>query len=318
MKYALSVILGMVLGGGGAFWAMYEPPPPPEPAPTRDPNLVARVGELEIFVKDIEGALAKRRSDDKATVLDEIIGRLAVVARGNAEGVHEEYSVQWKLENVMIGEMKERELEPLLANLDVSDEQVRAEYESNHERYESGKKIRLAFMIQDYSEHWSEPKREAMMARMKGFRKRALSEPQVGKGFGALAVEATDFPPARYKGGDVGWFTEGVPSRWPQAVVDVGFGLTEPGAVSEILEAHGRLFVVKLMEVREGGVTPFEQVKDSLRHSLRIQAGKDASVAWWQAARDGVKVEIFEDALERVEVPERPGGENVAPPGFPP
>ena len=318
MKYLLCIVVGIVLGGGAVFLAMYEPPPPLAPEPVRDPNLVALVGDIEVFVEDVEGAMERRRSVDKEAILEEMIGRLAVVAKGEAEGLRKEWSVQWKLQNVMIGEMKERELESLLAEVDVTDDQVMGFYEANRKRYETGKKIRLALMIQEYSVRWSERKRSEMMQRMAGFRDRALNEPQVGKGFGALAVEATDFPPARYKGGDVGWFSEGVPSRWPQEVVDAGFALTEPGSVSEIIEADGRLFVAKLLDVRPGGVTPFAEVKDGLKHSLRIQARKDASAAWWQAARDGVVLKIYPEALERVEVPEASGGGQLAPPGFPP
>jgi parvulin-like peptidyl-prolyl isomerase len=219
---------------------------------------------------------------------------------------------------VLIGELRERELDPLLESVAVSEEAVNGYYRSHIEKYSKGRKIRLAMLIKERSERWSEAKRGAVLEGLEGLRMRALEEPVTGKGFGVLAIEGTEFQAARYKGGDVGWFSEGLRSRWPEAVVTLGFALKKAGDVSELVEADGRLFVLKLMDERAAGVTPFEEVREGLRHSLTIQAKKDAEREWWKAARAAANVEIFDDALGRVEVPEnvRPKPTQV-PPGLP-
>ena len=174
-------------------------------------------------------------------------------------------------------------------------------------------------LVKSYSERWSAGKREAVLGAMREIRERAINESQTGRGFGAVAIEGTEFQSARYKGGDVGWFTEGTPSRWPEEVVSVGFSLKESGETSDVIEAGERLFVVRLMDVREAAISPFDELVSSLKHSLSIQAKKDAERDWWREVRSGAEVAVFEDVLGRVLVPEGIGDGNgaVQPPALP-
>jgi hypothetical protein len=304
VKFFLCVIFGVVLGVGAAFLWLHEEPPAPEPPPARDPNLVATVGDLNLYVPELEAELVRRKSDDVTAVLEEMLERMAVVAKARDLGLHGDTSVKRKLGNVLIGEIRERELDPLLASVTVGEDDVKRFYDSHLEKYSKGQKIRLAILTKEYSERWSEKKRAAVLEGLVGLRKRAMEEPVTGKGFGALAIEGTEFQAARYKGGDVGWFTDGVPSRWPEKVVSRAFEIAEIGDMSDIIEADSRLFVVKLMDVREAALTPFSEVQGGLTHSLAIQAKKDAEREWWKAIRGSASVALHAAALERVKAPD--------------
>lgn len=295
-------------------------PPPPPPPPPVDPDLIARVGSCEIRVPDFERELERRggrnpASVDRDVLLEEMIQRQALIARAHKLGLHEGADYIRKCENMLIGELRQRELEPNLHTMDVTDDEARQYYDTHIEAHTTPAKRKLAMITIVVHDKMSEDKRKRCGDRIREARNKALSQTSTKgvRGFGKIAIEYSEDQTTRYKGGEIGWVTEGREYRWPKPVVAAGFALEAIGDISDVIETETALYIVRHCDVREAEVAPFEKALPQLRHQLLLDKRREAEKAFEETARTSVTVEIFPEALDRVPVPEPTGGETTPP-----
>ena len=165
----------------------------------------------------------------RSELLDEMIRREAIIHRALQTGVDQDPDVQREIENLLIGKLREQELETKLREASVAEEELRAEYESTLDKFTRPAKIRLAMLYLKTSSKMSETKHSEIRSRMDAARARALEESEAqdpsgrrptGQGFGAMAVEYSDDQASRYRGGDIGWLDANrFEYRWPKAVL---------------------------------------------------------------------------------------------------
>ena len=111
--------------------------------------------------------------------------------------------------------------------------------------------------------------REAALARMK----QAIDALRNGTEFGAVAKQFSDGP-KRDTGGVWDWTKQG-----SLADVKVERALFEipAGKISQPLEADSAFVLVKVIERREAGFVPFEDVQDKINNKLQSEARRDAA-----------------------------------------
>ncbi len=98
---------------------------------------------------------------------------------------------------------------------------------------------------------------------------RAQRDLAAGKDFAEVARERSRDPQTRALGGELPPFTA-TDTRLPQNFRDVAFALDE-GEVSDLIQAGGSWHLIKLEKKIDPKVVKFEDVKDSLRESIRDQ-----------------------------------------------
>ena len=111
--------------------------------------------------------------------------------------------------------------------------------------------------------------REAALARMK----QAIDALRNGTEFGAVAKQFSDGP-KRDTGGVWDWTKQG-----SLADVKVERALFEipSGKISQPLEADSAFVLVKVLERRDAGFVPFEDVQDKINNKLQSEARRDAA-----------------------------------------
>jgi hypothetical protein len=90
--------------------------------PKSEPNLVARVGTREIQAQDFQAEIERRQRAQrpipgKQDLLEEMIEREALIARAVQAGLDKDGELRRSYENLLIGKLKQQELEPRLQKI---------------------------------------------------------------------------------------------------------------------------------------------------------------------------------------------------------
>jgi hypothetical protein len=304
--------LSLGLAAGALGWSGCS-----KPAARPDPRVLAKVGPVEIRVEDFERELqarlkANRPVPSREELLDEMIQHEALVLKAREAGLENDDAVRRAQRNVLVRELKERELKPRVEAVQVSPEEVAARYQRDLLKYTRPAKVRLAVIYLKADPKMSAERRAELEARIAEARARAAQQPPDNRGFGPLAAEYSEDPASRYKGGDIGWFDVGrTEYRWPTAVLETGAALPGPGAVSEVVRTDKGLFLVARLDTREAVVTPLEQVAGSLRHQLLTEKRRAVEQAFATGVRAAALAAV---ALPPVHTAQR---EDPEPPAFP-
>lgn len=124
-----------------------------------------------------------------------------------------------------------------------------------------------------------------------------LERLRAGEDFAALTTEYSEDPGSARKGGDLGFFERG---RMAKPFEEAAFALNEPGELSGIVETQFGLHIIRLTERREAGQRSFDEVRDELIATNRLQARKRVRLDIVEPLRDPARLKIDATALEAV------------------
>jgi parvulin-like peptidyl-prolyl isomerase len=270
------------------------------------PDVLATIGTRPIRVADLEAEAARRAAlgqavPAKETLLEELVTREAMLERALELGLAEQPEVRRRYQNLLLAELKERELQPRLAQAKVSPESLRAAGASVTRLQPA--QVRLAVLRFGVSSRTSAEKRTQLAERLAEAREKASRLSPDEAGFGALAVDYSDDQSTRYCGGDLGWFSVGRTNySVPAEVLSAGQALTRVGEVSEVLRTEDGFFLVRLMERREAGKRSAGESDAVLHHKLLAQERKRIEAEFGAEARSRARVEINTQALAAVQL----------------
>jgi hypothetical protein len=274
-----------------------------------NPNVLARVGSHEITVQDFEREVqwwrnSRRPMPDRDALLEQMIHRELRLQKAKAAGLENDPEVKRKIELILAGRVEELELRPVVDGVKASPEEVQAVYEKDIARYSKPVKVRLA-LIHLKTDPKMNPDQLAEVEKRAGdAHTAALALPQGSHGLATAAAEFSDDQGSRYRGGDVGWFDAGKTEyRWPSEVVEAGLALTRIGEISPIVRAKDGFYVVTRTDIRESSVTPLDQVRGVIEQKVVASKRQEVQQAFDQKLRTATPVQIFPQAMERVNYP---------------
>jgi peptidyl-prolyl cis-trans isomerase D len=105
---------------------------------------------------------------------------------------------------------------------------------------------------------------------------------RAGEDFRTLAVEFSDDERTVNQGGDMGFNPRG---RLTESFEEVVFAM-EPGEISDPVRTDDGFHVIKLEEIREGGLRPLEEVREQIVGQLRFQQLDEVSTSLAEELRD--------------------------------
>ena len=295
-------------------------------------EILAQVGDRtlspEKFLEEAARWRAARRPvTDSDAVVREWVERESLLLRARAAGLEDDPAIRREVESLLVSRLLERELAPRLESVDVSESEVRAEYERNLERFTQPARVRLAILFQNAGPKSGETPRAEARTRLEEARARILADPAPGgrgpaaSGFGAVAAEVSDDQASRYRGGDLGWLEPGrFDYRWPRSVLEAGYALSA-GQVSGVVDTDAGMYVVMKTDERPAVLQPFEQVEAALRQTLLARTRQELDAAYRDESVLAAGATI--DAVAVAGVPLPGASTNVArrdaarPPGVP-
>lgn len=103
--------------------------------------------------------------------------------------------------------------------------------------------------------------------------------------------------PDRKRGGDLGWFERGI---MPKEFDAICFSL-ETGKVSPVVPTPYGFHIFQVLERRPGGLSSFEEVKETIRQKISAEKGSAAFQKWYDQFKKEAKIEIYEDTFNQIQ-----------------
>lgn len=221
---------------------------------------------LDVFVKAVSGGAQEAPSDEqKAQMLDQLINMTLAAQAAEKDGLAKDSAVQARLDLLRTQILAEAASEKFVKANPVSEEELKAEYDTQ-----------VAAMPKEY-------KARHILVEQKETAESIIRELQAGGDFAKLAEKESKDSSGK-SGGDLGWFslqTMVKPFADAVAALEKGKYTTEP------VQSEFGFHVILLEDVRSPEVPEFEQVKpqvemfaqrkklqgyiDGLREAAKIQ-----------------------------------------------
>lgn len=272
-----------------------------------------RIGEREVRMSEVQAEFDSLQANgsplatDRERFMQNYVERLAALERARTLKLDQDIELKRQAENLLIGRLKQVEIEDKLAAVVVTDEELQAYYQANIKDFSTPAQLRLALLFLEAPQHLSDEARREIRAKMEVGRIRAFELPADVRGFGADAMIYSDEATSRFKGGDVGWLHEGATRyRWPEVVVAAAFDLDQNGALSDVIETQDGFYLLKKLDARAAQVRPLgARVESSLR--TRLLREKRAALAQtlkadWEAQS---AVELNDEVIAEIDFTNR-------------
>jgi len=212
----------------------------------------------------IAALLAQERRFDYAVLTAERFVDEQEVSEAEVRAEYEARSDRYRTPERMKVEYVELSVDALKPLVDVTEEDLRQAYERNRERF-STEPVRRASHILIEHEEQSGGGEDPALAEARALREQLHS----GADFEALAREHSDDPGSASQGGDLGRIEAGT---MVEPFEDALFSLGEEGAITpQPVETRFGYHIIKLTEYEPPEVTPFEEVRDQLAEEERAR-----------------------------------------------
>jgi parvulin-like peptidyl-prolyl isomerase len=304
---------------------------PPEARPYSLATVAGQAITHDQFLAEI-----RRRGGQDPALLADAAGKRALLAtmiedrvlveRARAAGFDQDPEAVAAFERVMVGRFREQTLNPRLAEVEVSSDEIESAYRDRIADYTRPAMSRVAVIRLALPADARADIRLVTAARAAEILDKTGSISPDERGFGALAARYSDHQASRYRGGDIGWIVDGSPAdRWPAELVDAVQDLASPGDTAPLVEAADGYYLVRLIERRPQQVEPLAAVAERLRADIRQQKQREIEAEWLAGLRAATPIEIDDVALRALDVSgsvplesKRPDPKREpAPPGLP-
>lgn len=276
--------------------------------------VLATVGTTTITVAEFEQEMARRGGgqpgafatpEQRQSLLDQLVLEHSLLAAAHAAGYQRDPEVVAVTERMMVARLRQDRLDPRLAQLSVSDEEVAAFYRAHHAEYAVPERVRAAIVFIEVHPNASEEKRaerqqraEAALAEARGL------DPSI-RHFGPVARAYSDDRASRYQGGVIGWLVDH-PSqtyRWAPEVVEAIFALGQPGEIGPLVDTDEGYYLVRLVDREAATSRPVELLADGIRRRLLRERREQLEAAFLAEIAATVAVEVDADLLGSVTPP---------------
>lgn len=203
---------------------------------------------------------------------------------------------------ILIEKVFKKEVEE---KIEVSDDEAKAHYETNIERYKEMEQVRLRHIMIKFEEKEKEEGAASagaeaggkIEAEVKAEKRRSREEAKSkaeellarinkGEDFAAVALENSD-DSYREKGGDLGYVQRG---RMIPELEDAAFK-TKAGEIIGPVETKEGFYIIKVEDHKQEKQLSFDEVKDKIRKVLEGKRKEEAAKAWLGALRAKSKIE---------------------------
>lgn len=180
-----------------------------------------------------------------------------------------------QLQGVLLQELKEKNT--------ATQEDSKAFYEANLEKFKHPDQIKASHILIKVEKDADEVTAKEALSKIKDIRKKAVT----GEDFAELAKKNSEGPTS-VKGGDLGFFSKGM---MVQPFDTAAFAL-EPNEISEVVKTEFGYHIIKLIEKKPAGVTPFAEMEDKINQYLSQIQLDQAQIQYSKDLREKATVEV--------------------------
>jgi peptidyl-prolyl cis-trans isomerase C len=278
-------------------------------SPKRSGEVLARVGDKVITTEDFKQEVKWRLDHhrplpEKSVLLEEMIAHELALQKATALGLQKNSDVRRNYEEMLVGELKDRELVPQVQAATVSQQEIEAAYRRDIAKYTQPAKARLAVIYMKLDRKANAEEKSSVETKMADAQKAATALTSFSKGFGAIAMDYSEDQASRYRGGDAGWFDhDAALFRLPKEVVQAGLELQQVGQVTPVIRTSKGLYLVMKTDVRDQSVTPLARVSASIERRLLAEKKQQVEQNFANNLRAATRVQTEPVALLQVDYP---------------
>lgn len=329
MKYAtqaVSLLVGLGIGWGVAQWSAGREAAPSEAAPV---DWVARIGDDYISAAEFEAEMKRRGGtrpglfqDDvqKRALLDDMLLQRALVAAARQAGLDQQPETRRSIEQLLTSQFLQDTLRKEQKGVSVEEAEIKAYFDANAASYAVPARRRVAMIRIAVAPDADDATWQAAEKRAGEALRKAKAQAASTVHFGALAREYSEDQASRYRGGVIGWITDGRTEgyRHDARLLEAAFALTNAGDYSGVVRGTDGVYVARLVEVQARQERAYEQLRAGLEQRLMQERLLGIERAFRERTLDAAAIEVHESRLAKIQPPGPPAsGEPSAPPALP-
>lgn len=166
----------------------------------------------------------------------------------------------------------------------ISDNEVRAYYESHPESFKQPEQVRASHILISVDPQANSSKRSSARKKAEEIRQKLRK----GEDFADLAKKFSQGP-SRAKGGDLGYFRRG---QMTKPFEDAAFALM-PGEVSDVVQTKFGYHLIKVFEKKPEATIAFEEIREVLGRYLTQEKVQNEVSLYIQKLKENAKVEVY-------------------------
>ena len=261
--------------------------------PQSDARVIATYGRKRFttadFAREVERLPPRSRSqltnvERRRQFVDNLVLNDLLADAGAARGYDTDPEITRQVDDLRRRLIVQRVMKDFQEPPEVTDADVKAYYDQNRRLF-SGAQIRASHIL---------VKDEELAKRL---REQLRQDPSK---FEELAkTNSTDTATAA-RGGDLGFFGQG---RMVAPFEQAAFALEKPDDISEVVKTPFGYHIIKLVDRKEGGDRPFDEVKERIRVNLLNQRRQEQTQKRIEDLRAKANVTVDAAALAAVQVP---------------
>lgn len=329
MKYmgqALCLLAG--LGAGALAMQAYHARGGAAAAPA-PADWVARIGDEYVTAAQFEDEMRQRGGTrpglfqdeaQKRALLDDMLLQRALVQAARRDGLDARPETRRSIEQLLVSQYLQQTLRQQQQRVTVSEQEIQAYFDEHADSYTVPARrrvamIRVAVAPDAPAEAWAAAETRAADALQK-----AKAQGAATPHFGAVAREYSEDTASRYRGGVIGWLTQGrrADYQYDPALLDAAFELAQAGDFSPVLRGKDGVYVARLVETQDEQKRAFEQLRAGLEQRLMQERLAQLESEFRASTLAAAAVEVRESRLAAIAPPGPPAStQPPAPPAMP-
>lgn len=262
----------------------------------------------ELIKQEADKRHLKVENSDVNKVIDEISEKMGGKERFEASLALNKVDKKVFEEKIKLDLLKEKLVNNITGDLEISEKEINDFYKEKSESiFKHPKKVRASHILisaskediesaiqsenSDLAEEELNKKVEAQLAEAKAKAEKIYTQLKKDpEKFVELAKQYSEDPSSASKGGDLGFFSE---DEMVDEFAKAAFS-TKPGELSDIVKTQFGYHIIKVVDRKEAGITPLEEVKPHIKRYLEGQKKMDALKTLIETSKQDAKV-VYED-----------------------
>ncbi len=264
-------------------------------------EIIATIGDFEITKSEFIAQMHYRGGSNisqlnKKALLNEMIERKLFLNKAKSIKLEDDINIQRAYNSMIIGEIRRQFIEAKRKKIIITDEELNSYYEAHKSEYKLPLKRKIAILFfkkRAKIENIERQKITEIFSEITKLYKKHLL-PIASKGFGNYSINYSEHQVSRYRGGELGWFTQNTTTLWEKDVLDRAFLLSKVGDMSEMIETSKGYYLVRLMEEKKEKYRTLSQVKSKVRYALITSKQK--------AIKDNFKIALQKEFVQDIDL----------------
>lgn len=239
----------------------------------------------------------------KRALLDDMVLRQALVTAAHQDVLEDDVEVRHLLDQVLTNQYLQRTLRTQQQAIKISEEEVRAHYDAHAADYVVPARRRVAMVqIQVPADASDEIWANALERGEQALAKARKLGPNVPH-FGEIAREYSQDQASRYRGGMIGWISEGQKARYryDPVVLDAALSAAKAGDFAPVLRGKDAVYLVRVVDIEPQRERQFDQLATGIQQRLMQERLAATEAAFRKDLLKRTRVQVREAELERID-----------------